>query len=146
MHEYGYDQFITITDGTWSADFGAAGLDLVENMGGRAEIRDGEGNATAVDWWLPNPRFVVFPEWEWYDGLDWPDGATVDITVEGKAECTTSGTSGGNFFNGGFPEGCDVQAGDTVIFSDGIESDFLEFNSGMRATIGVADKSGHLVV
>lgn len=33
-----------------------------------------------------------------------------------------------------------------VIFSDGIESDFLEFNSGTRATIRVAEKKGHLVV
>ena len=30
--------------------------------------------------------------------------------------------------------------------SDGLESDFLEFNSGMRATIGVADKSAHLII
>ena len=37
-------------------------------------------------------------------------------------------------------------AGNGVIFSDGIESDYLEFNSGMRATIRVADKSGHLVI
>ncbi len=37
-------------------------------------------------------------------------------------------------------------AGNGVIFSDGIESDFLEFNSGMRAMINVADKKGHLVV
>jgi NAD kinase len=33
-----------------------------------------------------------------------------------------------------------------VIFSDGIESDFLEFTSGMRATIQVAQRQGHLVV
>lgn len=33
-----------------------------------------------------------------------------------------------------------------VIFSDGIEDDFLEFNSGVKATIGVADKRGYLVV
>jgi NAD kinase len=33
-----------------------------------------------------------------------------------------------------------------VIFSDGIESDFLEFNSGTKATIRVAEKKGHLVV
>ncbi len=32
-----------------------------------------------------------------------------------------------------------------VIFSDGIESDFLQFNSGTTATIGVAAKKGHLV-
>ncbi len=33
-----------------------------------------------------------------------------------------------------------------VIFSDGIEKDFLEFNSGTEAKIGVADKRGYLVV
>jgi len=33
-----------------------------------------------------------------------------------------------------------------VVFSDGIEKDFLEFNSGTRAVIGVAEKKGCLVV
>ena len=33
-----------------------------------------------------------------------------------------------------------------VIFSDGIEADFLEFNSGTRATISVAEKKGYLVL
>jgi NAD kinase len=33
-----------------------------------------------------------------------------------------------------------------VIFSDGIESDFLQFTSGMRASIGVAQRQGQLVV
>ena len=33
-----------------------------------------------------------------------------------------------------------------VIFSDGIESDFLQFNSGIEATITVAEKKGHLVI
>lgn len=33
-----------------------------------------------------------------------------------------------------------------VIFSDGIESDFLEFNSGSEAKIGVAEKRGRLIV
>lgn len=45
------------------------------------------------------------------------------------------------------PMGIESQmAGNGVIFSDGIESDFLEFNSGMRATFRVAEKSGHLVI
>ncbi len=34
---------------------------------------------------------------------------------------------------------------DGVIFSDGIESDFLQFNSGTEATIRLAEKKGHLV-
>ncbi len=33
-----------------------------------------------------------------------------------------------------------------VIFSDGIERDFLEFNSGMTATLRPAEKTGRLVV
>lgn len=33
-----------------------------------------------------------------------------------------------------------------VIFSDGIESDFVQFNSGIEATITVAEKKGHLIV
>lgn len=33
-----------------------------------------------------------------------------------------------------------------VIFSDGVEEDYLEFRSGLRATIGVAEKKGRLVV
>jgi NAD kinase len=33
-----------------------------------------------------------------------------------------------------------------VIFSDGIEKDFLEFNSGAQATVGLAERKGVLVV
>lgn len=33
-----------------------------------------------------------------------------------------------------------------VIFSDGMESDFLQFQSGVTAVIGIAEKCGHLVV
>jgi hypothetical protein len=33
-----------------------------------------------------------------------------------------------------------------VIFSDGIEQDFIAFNAGTLATITLAEKQGHLVV
>jgi len=36
-------------------------------------------------------------------------------------------------------------AGHGVIFSDGIEKDFLAFNSGTEATISLADKKGRIV-
>jgi hypothetical protein len=39
-----------------------------------------------------------------------------------------------------------LMGGNGVIFSDGIEADFLEFNSGTLATIKVADRVGHLVI
>ena len=32
-----------------------------------------------------------------------------------------------------------------VIFSDGIETDFLRFNSGTQATVGISAKKGYLV-
>jgi hypothetical protein len=33
-----------------------------------------------------------------------------------------------------------------VIFSDGIEIDRLDFNSGAVATIGIAEREGRLIV
>jgi hypothetical protein len=33
-----------------------------------------------------------------------------------------------------------------VIFSDGIEADFLAFDGGTRAVIGIAERAGLLVV
>jgi hypothetical protein len=33
-----------------------------------------------------------------------------------------------------------------VIFSDGIEADFLEFNAGMTATVEIAERRGCLVL
>jgi hypothetical protein len=111
---------LSVEGGTWLADFGSQGFDLQPGMGGRVEIVDQASNATAVDWWIPNPRFTVFPEWEWFDGYDWPDGTTVSITVDEKSVCNTiSQESWGGFFNGGFPEGCDVVVGDVVTFTDG---------------------------
>jgi regulation of enolase protein 1 (concanavalin A-like superfamily) len=66
-----------------------------------------------------NPRFTVFPEWEWYDGVDWQPGVEVSINVVGKPECTTTGVSDEDyFFNGPFPDGCDIQTEDVIIFSD----------------------------
>jgi hypothetical protein len=32
-----------------------------------------------------------------------------------------------------------------VLFSDGIESDYLDFNSGITATIAIAERAGTLV-
>jgi hypothetical protein len=38
-----------------------------------------------------------------------------------------------------------ADADNGVIFSDGIESDFLAFNSGIVATISVSERVGHLI-
>jgi hypothetical protein len=114
-------------DGNWTANFGVPGtgnddpdtFDVQQGSNGWAAEYDADSDRTWFDWWVPNPRMTVFPEWEWFDGYDWPDGATVNITVTGKSECTTSKVSLGYFFNGSFGEGCDLMIGDEVTFSDG---------------------------
>jgi len=111
--------------GAWQVDFTDI-FDLVPREGGRAEIRDEAGNATAVDWQIPDPRFTVFPEWEYVEGWDWLDGATVTAAIEGKPECSVEGMAGypewdpwTTFVSMNFPEACDVVAGDVVTLTDG---------------------------
>ena len=106
--------------GAWLADFSAL-FDIVPGTSGGAEVWDEDGDSTIVDWSVPvppNPRFTVFPEWEFLDAYDWPDGVPVTASVDGKPECSAIGTSSGGFFNLGFPEGCDVQAGNVVTLTD----------------------------
>ncbi len=114
------------TDGSedWRVDFDDIGFDIEPGYHVRAEVWDADGNDTAVDRDVTNPRFTVFPEWEWFDGLDWPDEALVSITVadkdgNNKPECETVKESWDYFFNGNFGEGCDVEVGDMVTFTDG---------------------------
>ena len=78
-----------------------------------------DGHWVANAFRVLNPHFMVFPEWEWFDGLDWPDGAVVTVTVETKSECMVTKASWGGFFNGSFGEGCDVVIDDIVTFTDG---------------------------
>jgi hypothetical protein len=60
---HGFDEIATIHttaggDGAWAADF--MGLfDLSAELGGRSQIRDDFGSATAVDWIIPNQRIFA---------------------------------------------------------------------------------------
>jgi hypothetical protein len=120
VHEQSYPPLdvAVASDGTWQADLTEI-FDITYGTGGRAWVITQGGNATAVDWYVPNPHFTVFPEWEFFDGLDWPDGAIVSISVDGKPECSLERESWGSFFNGNFPGGCNIEAGDIVTFDDG---------------------------
>jgi hypothetical protein len=70
--------------GQWTADFSEQ-WNIIPGSDGAAQIDDEDGDGTWVPWRLPNPRFTIFPLWQWYDGWDWPDGATVNIPVENKS-------------------------------------------------------------
>jgi hypothetical protein len=132
--------------GAWLADFKTIGFDITEDMRGWsfAHIYDEDGDANEAGAppapYIPNPRMVVFPEWEFFDGLDWLDGATVAISVEGKLECYVESESWGGFFNGNFGEGCDLEIGDIVTFYDGETTRTHEVrNLGVTEVDKVAD-------
>jgi len=122
---HGHDEVLVTAgeDGVWTA---AVSADLVGGMCGRSEIRDVNGNATAVDWCVPNTRMTVFLDRPYIEGYEWPDGATVSVTVAGKDVCASSAQSAypewdpqHTFMSIDLPEGCDVAPGDAVAMSDG---------------------------
>ncbi|HSF81777.1 MAG TPA: hypothetical protein VLA49_11115 [Anaerolineales bacterium] len=106
----GSDTYACSWAGEWDIDY-------YQDVGVGYSGPDGHWVANAFR--VLNPHFTIFPLWQWYDGLDWPDGATVSITVEDKPECTFTKESWNYFFNGGFPAGCNVEVDDTVTFTDG---------------------------
>ena len=122
-------------------------------MCGRAEIRNEINNGTAVDWCVPNPTFNVFPEWDYVQGRDWLDGATVSATVEGKPECVGSGISSkqgediNTSFEMHFPPECVVVPGYKVIVTDGVTTRSLivqklgitNVDESANSVAGVAD-------
>jgi hypothetical protein len=126
VHGFGeLDMRVSVEGGAWEAAFGSIPFDLLPGMCGRSEILDAEGNATAVDWCAPNTRLTIFLDRPYIEGYEWPDGATVTVTV-GKGVCTSSALSGypewdpqHTFLSIDFPEGCDVGPGDDVTMSDG---------------------------
>ena len=115
---HGYDQVATIqttagADGTWKADFSGI-FDLVVGTGGRSQIVDEVGNATAVDWSVPTSwrddfdTDALAPGWYWQNG----DSGEWSLTDEpGFLRLTVSNTSAldGNLLLR------EVQQGDFVI-------------------------------
>lgn len=146
-------------DGGWIVDYSTPSLNGVTvdvNLGDTFTLfmREDDKDATVWEWNVTNPHFVVFPEWEWFDGLDWPNGAMVTITVEGKPECETTKESWDNFFNGSFGEGCDLMIGDTVTFTDGFTTrthtvrnlSITGVNQDTEIVYGVADEGATVYV
>jgi len=79
--------------------------------------------------------------------LDW----SVDYLLFSVREPFPSKTTQTNLIFGEITSSCPLRIlsqmpENGVIFSDGIESDYLQFNSGIEATITLAEKKGHLVV
>jgi hypothetical protein len=132
---HGFDESqlqLIVEDSTWLADFSSLDFDLQEGMCGRAEIRDGEGNSTAVDWCVPNPWFTAFPEQEVVEGWDWPLGTSVHLTIndpdtdpspeyeQTEVVVLAPWEFGGPWVWFDFAGAYNMKAGDVVTLTDGI--------------------------
>jgi len=118
--------------GTWLADFGSQGFDLQPGMGGRVELVDQSSNATAAEWWIPNPVFTAFPEQEAVEGWEWPLGAVVHLSIDDPATpdspdheqdetvILTPWGSGQLWVWFDFAGSYDMKPGDLVTLTDGV--------------------------
>jgi hypothetical protein len=88
-------KIVTTSDnqGNWTADFSGIYI-LTAADGGRIIQYDDDGDATDVDWSLPN--FRVYPDGNVVEGNGWPENTTATITFhdpgapEGTQDYTTS--------------------------------------------------------
>jgi len=90
---------------------------------------------------------IIIPAENVLDNFGW-DASHLYFTVR---EPFPSRSSGASLVFGAINDRSPLQVEsqmpeDGVIFSDGVESDYLAFNSGLKATIGLAEKRGVLVV
>jgi hypothetical protein len=119
---WGYSDWLpdmVLPDGTDSFSCDFSGLwDILPGDTAEVWYLGPDGHAVGHYIFIPNPRFTVFPEWQWLEGYEWPDGALVSVEVTGMPECTTSEVSADGFIGVSFPEGCTVGVGDEVLLSD----------------------------
>jgi hypothetical protein len=121
--------------GVWTAPFEAyhTSMEMAQT--------DEDGDMTGTGQDIPNPYMVIFPHFDFMDGFNWPPGSTVEITVSAKPQCSLSrsvdfpdGHPWNTFFNGNFPEGCDVEIGDTVTMQvDEIQRTHTVYNLHLTA-------------
>jgi hypothetical protein len=129
--DYHGELMTTAADGNWQVN-GEGVLDMVPGAGGRSEIRDAQGNSTAVDWSIPNPTISTYPIYEAIELSGWKEGADVHLTVEDLTTPTSPDFEGDYTIktadwdpnwpylwidlNGLF----DIKTGDIVTVTDGI--------------------------
>ena len=91
-------RFVTADgSGVWLADYSARGprpeeQELYDIRPGESldvAQYDGDGDGTGYDYWIPNPRFTVFPEWEYIEGWDWPLGESVHLAIDDPGTAKT---------------------------------------------------------
>ncbi len=114
---------IIVSTGAGSTGWLSSVFNMANNVKGRLDQRD---PGSKLDWETEQLIFVVRePFLSKMTGIDIGYGT---ITKNGKLKVVSKMPANG------------------VIFSDGIESDFLNFNSGSTVEIGIAEEKAYLVV
>ncbi|WP_019913060.1 hypothetical protein [Paenibacillus sp. HW567] len=133
---------------------GAAGISRsaaqLQMTGIAADSRQAAGQAAGRDGRAPSGGLPANPATDGTFGeqrLDWDHPRLIFTVREPFPSRTTSaGLVFGEISSRAPLKITSQMPEDGVIFSDGVESDFLEFNSGVEATIRLAEKRGRLVV
>lgn len=122
----------------------SSGVIVSTGLGSTGWLRSILAGAAEITAFLSGGEKPVF---EKMDNLDWD----ADFLVFSVREPWPSKTSSASIAFGKITRDTPLRLvshmpENGVIFSDGIEKDFMEFNSGVQAIITVAEKKGHLVV
>ena len=124
--------------GDWVADFSLPGdanhpetIDIRTGTEGIAYQYDNDGDATQINWRVPNPHFSVQFPWNEVHGYEWPMGANITLTIDDSSngegvDYTQTQAVGTENFNPpydtwiGFRLGdFEIMPGDTVTMTDG---------------------------
>jgi PKD repeat protein len=73
--------------GSWTRDFSAYGL--APGTAGPAVQYDNDGDATWIEWRVPNPTFLVRLAENQVHGYEWPLGAEVTLTIDDPDTATS---------------------------------------------------------
>ncbi len=102
--------------GKWAATF--TKIDIKSGTYGWVYQYDVEGNATLLNWNVPNPYMRVYPQYDDVSGSSWTPNTTVKIFVDGiEKKSTTSNASGSVYFS---LAPFDLKTGQVVKMTDGV--------------------------
>ena len=74
-------EVVADASGFWQLDYAGA-FDIRPGYGMDATEFDADGDGTSFDVRIPNPFLIAFPLYEAVEGWEWPDGATVYLSVD----------------------------------------------------------------
>ena len=105
--------------GNWIATF----TDIVAGDNLSAMQHDDDGDHTAFEWRVPSPWLEAYPLYDMVAGFDWPDGSTVNLTIN-TTDYAASGVVGipswdpnQTYVEFNLSGAFDLQAGDVVELS-----------------------------